>query len=212
MVFLTTLSVYLGLALVGATPPVLAQTSENEKNFQISFNQDVYGSAIYTLVNELEKLAEQRKYSWSEKIDLTYQFSPFEVDTPSAFTVSALSGKTQSKIVSYLFNNTAEKISRNLSELENSFSNKDDKYLSPFAISFSLDDLGLTIKTNRSVTDGFSNYLLNRFEQEAATRKNHLVGKIYESTKISSENNQVFIVTRLPRASIDVLLAEKVAK
>lgn len=29
---------------------------------------------------------------------------------------------------------------------------------------------------------------------------------IYENTKVSSENNQVFIVTRLPRASIDSLL------
>ena len=35
---------------------------------------------------------------------------------------------------------------------------------------------------------------------------------IYQNTEITFENNQVFIVTRLPRGSIDALLAEKNAQ
>jgi hypothetical protein len=36
--------------------------------------------------------------------------------------------------------------------------------------------------------------------------KNKPVKLIYDNTKVSSDNNQIFIVTRLPRASIDSLL------
>jgi hypothetical protein len=45
-------------------------------------------------------------------------------------------------------------------------------------------------------------YKLYEVDEEEVT-----VRKIYENTTFSSENNQVFIVTRLPRGSIDTLLA-----
>ena len=209
IVFLTTLSVYLGLVLVGATPSVLAQTNLTEKNFQISSSSNPYGNAIYELVKELEELSKKKKYDWTDKFDLNYQFSFFEANKPPAFGVS---GKLPDDIVSKLFNKTAIDISRNLSQLEDSFSNQDDKYLSPFNISFSLDSSNLIIEANRSVVNGFSNSLLNLFKQESISLRNQSLSKIYENTKIISENNQVFIVTRLPRASIDELLAEKDAK
>src|SRR6185436_16216295 len=45
-----------------------------------------------------------------------------------------------------------------------------------------------------------------------ACRDNYSVKQIYINTQAISTNNQVFIVTRLPRASIDELLAKKDAQ
>ena len=201
---------YFGLVLVGATPPVAARAFDDGKILQISEDQTSYDTAIYALVRELENLSRNNKFDWSEKIDLTYQFSVFKENELSA---GITTGKMPDCNATFrLLFQTAQNISRNLSELENDFSNRKNVYLTPFDVSFSLSDSGVTIKAFRSSAGGFSNDLLNRFERQSAAEKSGNTGKIYENTKISAENNQVFVVTRLPRASIDELLAETNAK
>ena len=49
-----------------------------------------------------------------------------------------------------------------------------------------------------------------RFRAYNAERK--FIKQIYENTEATFENNQVFIVTRLPRGSLDALLAQKDAR
>ncbi len=209
--FLTTLSVYLSLALAGGSAPVLAQTIDDRRIFQTSVNQIVYDDAVSALVHGLEKLAAEEKFDWSKKIDINYQFRVVEIGQPF---VSVASGemKMPEDIAAFnVLHHTAEKISRDLNRLENNFSGQDTKIFDAFAVSVSLDESGITLKASRSGAGGFFANLQNLFEQKAA-RGNDSSAVIYENTKISSENNQVFIVTRLPRASIDALLAKKAAK
>jgi hypothetical protein len=50
------------------------------------------------------------------------------------------------------------------------------------------------------------------FDLQESSANNEAVKKVYNYTQVYSENDQVFIVTRLPRGSIDSLLARKDAQ
>lgn len=50
--------------------------------------------------------------------------------------------------------------------------------------------------------------LRQSFEKKRSDVENQAINSIYESTQVRSENNQVFIITRLPRAALDPLLAK----
>lgn len=214
MVFLTTLSVYLGLVLVGgATSPVLAQTTQEKGKLQVFVGQSLYGNAIDELVKEIEKFRKAGKIKANEKFALDYDFGFFKLDSSPQFLSS---GSRSNEDVAEILDQTAEKISRDLSKLENIFFKSDDR-LGSFDISFAIEqkDLNLKVKTSypwnkdaQSIGRIFSKY----FEQESIVRKNEPVGIVYDNTKIVTENNQILIVTHLPRASIDALLAEKNAK
>lgn len=213
IVFLTTLSVYLGLVLVGSPSSVLAQTSLNTENSQIFVGQSLYGNAIDELVRQLETLRKEGKLKADEKIALDYEFSFSESDgSPQYF----LSGKVINDHVSSITDLTAEKISRDLSKLENVYFKKSDR-LGSFDFTFAIEpkDFLLKVKHNYDWTkdaEAISGIFGKYFEQESVVRKNEPLGKVYENTKVTFENNQVFIVTRLPRASIDSLLAPKDAQ
>ncbi len=209
IVFLTTLSVYFGLVLVGVpASQVLAQTTPDKiDKTQIIIGNDIYGNALFQLASQLEKLSKEGKYNWSEPIDLQYQFRYFEKGKESAF----ICGGKRLKDISQIIDKTAESISRNLSEFENISSRRDDVFLSPFAVSVSINQTGITVKASRSDKENVDIFR-NHFEQEAIAIENKPIAKIYENTKVTSENNQVFIVTRLPRGSLDALLTDKSAK
>ncbi len=214
IVFLTTLSVYLGLVLVGAPAHVYAQTSEQNGKTQTFVGQNLYGNAIYELVGELEKLTKKGKYKWTEKIDLDYEFGFFERDNSPSFMTS---GSRGNKSVAKLLDLTAEKISRDLSKLENVYFNKTDR-LGGFDISFIVENKDLTVNVKTSHYDWnrdaekiagiFNSYL----KQEEVVEKNEPIGKIYENTKATFANTQVIVVTRLPRGSLDALLTQTSAK
>lgn len=57
-VFLTTLSVCLGLMLVGSGAGISAQTVNGSSNLRVIVRQSLYGDALEELVRELERLRE----------------------------------------------------------------------------------------------------------------------------------------------------------
>ncbi len=205
IIFLTTLSVYLGLVLVGGTPSILAQTTGKIGKTQIVVRSEIYGDALLKFASQLEKLSEEGKFNWTEPIDLSYQFSYFERGKRVAFTSA---GKKQpNKNLLQIIDKAAENISRNLSEFEDAFARRNDVFLSPFAISVSINQSDVTFKASRSDKENVDVFR-NHFEKQAIAIENKPVAKIYENTRVSSENNQVFIVTRLPRGSLDELLKQ----
>lgn len=205
IVFLTTLSVYLGLVLVGAPAPVLAQQSHKDKKIQNVVSNDIYGTALLELVRQLEKLSKEGKYNQNEPINLDYQFRYFEKG--KAETAFICAGVKPNENVLKILDETAKNISRYLSELESVSSKRDEVFISPFAVSYSIDQSGLMIKTSRSDKENVGFFRIH-FEQEAVALKDESVAQIYENTKATSENNQVLIVTRLPRGSLDALIAK----
>ena len=80
MVFLTTLSVCLGLVLVGTAAPLNAQTSPGNNNIRVMVRQSLYGNALEELVRELERLREE-----GESFDLENELSLLDAGTLLTF-------------------------------------------------------------------------------------------------------------------------------
>ncbi|MCA1625082.1 MAG: hypothetical protein LC778_15035 [Acidobacteria bacterium] len=69
-------------------------------------------------------------------------------------------------------------------------------------------DLSLKISFGKTNAEQFAEFLSQEFSSASITVKDALTKQIYENTSVSSENNQVFIVIRLPRGSLDALLTD----
>lgn len=80
LVFLTTLSVCLGLVLVGSAAPLNAQASPGNNNIRVMVRQSLYGNALEELVRELERLREE-----GESFDLESELSLLDSDTLLTF-------------------------------------------------------------------------------------------------------------------------------
>ena len=229
IVFLTTLSVYLGLVLVGgATPNVLAQ----EVTFEESLRQN---PELRRIVEECEKIRPrlQRK-GYGEDIPLSSNINEFVnalIDlstysiclTPENFAyVSEISYPASLKyLVSISVRQkpsskgtwTSGVLTAHIETIGNSLPHTRKRGETYFQIDFELD------KTTLSCIAKFKQDSAEQAKQTAdlykinlrdwqADKLNTLESAIYENTKISFENNQVFIITRLPRGSLDELLKQ----
>jgi hypothetical protein len=67
--------------------------------------------------------------------------------------------------------------------------------------------LTLKISFTKSNAEQFADFLNREFSFYFSV-ENTLTKELYENAKVTSENNQVFIVTRLPRGSLDELLKQ----
>ena len=77
LVFMTTLSVCLGLVLVTSAAPISAQTSPSGGGLRVMVRQSLYGSAIEDLVRELERLREE-----GDALDLEKELALLDGGTP----------------------------------------------------------------------------------------------------------------------------------
>ena len=67
-------------------------------------------------------------------------------------------------------------------------------------------DFLLKVSFSRTNAEQFADFLSQELSSSKINTKDKLLKQVYENTKVTSENNQIFIVTRLPRGSIDSLL------
>ena len=190
IIFLTTLSVYLGLVLVGGTPSVLTYAALT-RNFDIqneievkddldnkpeddeteSFSKDDFPTLFAQFLNEVKEELNSGKIALPIQtvINQTYKPKAFE----SAYFTDGKSKTLKIKL------------------------NADDTDLSP-KVSFS-----------KLQAEQFANFLNLEISSSVVLSEDTLTKQIDENIIASSENDQVFIVTRLPRGSLDVLLAQK---
>jgi hypothetical protein len=240
LVFLTTLSVYLGLVLVGgATPSVLAQAATtrdfNIKN-EIVVEDDLdkkpddeelvdFAKSLQNYFEDTEKFVKDlQKLHGIDKIDLdinTFEYSVSKllpcVDGnkvgPATVTYLAANKWLRPAIEDfgqqlgdyyYLADCQLNKRVKNKKVTDSSFRIKFDGNAVDIEISAKKDS---SQEALHLVEEFHQAYRLYEVEEDEV-----IVKKIYENTSFKSENNQVFIVTRLPRSSIDDLLAEKDAR
>lgn len=176
IIFLTTLSVYLSLSLLGAAPQVLAYA------------------------------ATTRDFDFQTEIEYKDDFD----NQPDNETASATKEKSN-QANKNSFDNSAKEVQNFVGK---SFSNNLNS--SPLfekdshSFKFSLENSGGNSFLNHSFEFEaippvfFANdFLLN---QEIWDSSHKFTNSAYDVTQINPENNQVFIVTRLPRAAIDSLL------
>lgn len=220
------LTVYLGLVLVGATPQVLAQAAMTrqfdikteivvEDDLDKKPDEDLFLSSVVNLVKELDKLSEKGDFDWNVKDELQIEglfiaegdkypsylgFGSITEEADKVIRDSALN------IARKLFN---KKFSLNLGKIDSQQLDFD----------FSLNNRDLTIKTKISGDEdtplkvkSFVNDLTEYLNRLKVSNKATSEKVVAENTKVSTENDQVFIVTRLPRGSIDAVLYRKSAK
>lgn len=227
IVFLTTLSVYLGLVLVGgATPQVLAQAALT-RDFDIKIeaevkddldkkpDEDLFASTVSSLINELDEFSRKGLFDWKSKTE--YQIEDLRIcesDESPAFMGSG----SISRQVDKALDNAGVKIARRLFGKKSDLG-LGDLYSHTIDYKFVLDNGALSIEaTVKNINSGDNgkdiqplvnelNGYLNRIlstSQQSRTKEKIIA----ENTKVTSENNQIFVVTRLPRGSIDSLLAK----
>lgn len=215
IVFLTTLSVYLGLVLVGGTacnlsPAALTKSFDikNEIEFKDDFdnNPDKDFPALFAqLLNDIKENAE------TEKIALPIQtnFSVNGTFSNSSYGDGGAGGGGLGSTISDKNLNLLVQNAINQNFRPKAFGLADqitDSKIIKFDFQANNNDWSLKTSLTKTNAAQFAEFLNHKFSVAAENSKNDLTKQIYENTIVSAENNQVFIVTRLPRGSIDSLL------
>ena len=226
IVFLTTLSVYLGLVLIGA-PPILAQAAlarqfdiQNEIEVKDDLDEKPDGEEIENLSNEdfpflfIQLIDKIKKEVGNGKISLPIQtnfyvelLSESSEKSGGEISVSSnLSGLTLNDIIQSEINGKIQIKAIELADYKGKFKNVKIRFEG------NNNDLTLRVSFSKSKAKQFAEFLNEDFFSSATLAKNVLIKQTYNNTKVSSENNQVFVVTRLPRGSLDEFLAQKDAQ
>ena len=207
MVFLTTLSVYLGLVLVGATPPVMAHaalTQRIEIQNEIETDDDLDKNPDDEACSELEKNAENQLKQFGFSKHIAVDFANLIKDSITDFVVTnneLNSSKNKIAFINFLLPSA-----KNIAfDPTLTFKITPEKSVSTYNFTYTLESPTEAYLLASAFDYGF------KFENCIA-KDDKFRSLIYSNAVTSHSNNQVFIVTRLPRASIDELLAEKVAK
>jgi hypothetical protein len=176
IIFLTTLSVYLGLVLVGgASSPILAQAA-------LTRNFDIQEEIEYK--DDLDKKPDDGILSLARSLD-----SYFEEAKVFAEDLQQL--------------DRIEKI--NLS------SNQVDLKNLNFVPHFNLKAEASTFNSERQRAEWIAQHFNQRLNKFESDDEETIVRQMHKFTEAKSDNNQFFLITNLPRASIDSLFAEKTA-
>ena len=193
IIFLTTLSVYLGLVLVGGSPQVLAYAATT-RNFdiqhEIEFKDDLDNKPDNETFAELKTKIDEQDQQFIKQY--------------AQFLSSSLKNYYSSEVGGYeiLCSLQGEINKVTFPSLDGKLAGLSD---------FKADKPGLVVKfdiksnsKNVNLAKTFSIYTagLDFYQHNS---KNQPEKVIYENTKITFENDQIFIVTNLPRAGIDSL-------
>lgn len=234
ILFLTTLGVYLGLVLVGATP-VLGHAATT-RNFEISEEIEIkddldrkpddersplaisignyYADLEYFLVN-LEKLQK------SGRFDLATD--TFEISQSTALPCVA-GNKVGSYTAESLFtSNSAVRPALEFTgkRITDGYAFADcvpsDKFAgqeathSKFTLKLTTDGLSLEVsgvKKSAAEADAYHKELAAAWDQFRATAKDQAPKYISDGTVLSVTGTKILVVTRLPRAALNTLLAK----
>lgn len=200
IVFLTTLSVYLGLVLVGAPPQVLAQAALT-RNFDIQLEAEVKDDLDNKPENES---CDQLKAKTDERDNqFIGQYAKFISglvkrgywqDYEMSATLDSLSAADLE-----FFEEIFPSLRKTVEVDEFNYELKRDKFSGKIILKPKSPDKNVSFPVTAYPVSLSYQLCQSTDKQETVILKN---------TEISHENNQIFIVTRLPRGSIDSLLAQ----
>jgi hypothetical protein len=236
ILFLTTLSVYLGLMLVGGAAPQVFAHGALTRNFELQDeieNQD-----------DLDKKPDNE--NWALSISIKTYLEDVEGFLDALHSLEQ-SGKfdsihdrfevTQSTLLPCMPGNKVGSYTANTFELKNELlrpslerfsklltdgysladcvaaKNVNGTEVTNSKFTFKLDDAALSIqvsvqKASPEIAKKLSGELVTAFAKFTPAASELARQKILENTSFRSENDQVFVITRLPRAALDPLLAK----
>lgn len=235
IIFLTTLSVYLGLVLVGgAMSPVLAQAATRNSNVQdeIEVKDDLdrkpsdeelkkLSSAIANYFEDLTSFIEDlKKLHGIEKFDLDFDTFAF---TEQSFIPCNYKGDPvprHGEISQRIDNRWLEPAITDASYktehwdfLSDCLPHDKFKTATSAGIDLSYDksefkyEVFITKDSPQKAKQLAKNFIQS-LKLYKPDEEEIVVGKLHEKTSFKSENNQVFIITRLPRGSLDELFKQ----
>jgi hypothetical protein len=215
ILFLTTLGLYLGLVMVGGTSPVMAQRSMARpaakivspspgKTVSVRSQDDLYVLSVVRLVEELNRLSKRGQFDWSSVLKYKIEdLSICESDNSPSFLAFGDLGKAHDAV-----DDSAVKLARHIFikkaeiGLGDIYSHRIDYKFTlendTLAVSAVLKDLSASPISVRGLTAYFE-----KFASASSSDRGKIVA---DHTEVTSQNDQIFIVTRLPRGSIDSLL------
>ena len=232
IVFLTTLSVYLGLVLAGgaAVPHALAQaalTRDFDIRNEIEFKDDLdkkpdneeidsffeigLDQAVATFIEDLRRFKQEGKYKFDSGEILSIKCGhSFCSDDGGSASISIRNDENElfgalQKLHERLDIAGRKDSSKILFVGVSEETNKGCKDIG-LSLSFSNKELEIAVRFSRESTPkafAFTEHLNRHFADKSSISSDLLVKQLYANTKARFENNQVFVVTRLPRASID---------
>lgn len=239
ILFLTTLSVYLGLVLVGASPSVLAQqaalTSKFEIQNEIEFENDLdnnpeedesvdhyflirFDGAVNNFVEDLRKLRNQRKYKFGNQEEIivgsNYTYCADNiVNASSSYVVSWISDELE-RLKKDLDVVNGKEFKQLPSFIETATDAKGNILCKEFGLEFSVDKTELKIKVSFTQDSAqkaaiISENLNASFLTKAANAQQNTTKNFYQNTKAKAENQYISVITTLPRGSLDELVKSK---
>lgn len=225
--FVAALSVYFGLLIVGAPPQVLAQTSKTINNSE----KAVIVYKDFQSLNSVNKNGDSSGRSLAEAFEQF--FKGVENDAAIKSLLSNPDLELRSRVSrGYYVEDSPPPISllvdsKNLEKLDeaqiaalarNSFHFNLAEYtdqlilISVNEVDFHITKDQIVLKTstiwgseNQGKITGFANSLRSLYQRKANS-ESAVERLIYSNTEVSVTNDQIFVVTRLPRAALDSLV------
>lgn len=242
ILLLTTLGVYLGLLMAGATPGVIAQQAALTRNFDIQdeievkddldndpedcsenaldratqlLNFDIVSNGILDFINDFDQLTKIGKTSWSEN----FEFEFHQKTTEGGIVSTWHSGHSGNRWAQLSASENVEGLVSSTCRGSDCAYYRYDHDLKTNAkvdkVTYRLDGNELLVQIEiEQQNDARAEELAKIFGEAFrigtcsriySTPQQQL---IYRNTSSSFSNGQVFIVTRLPRAGLDALLAK----
>ena len=235
ILFLTTLGVYLGLVLAGGSAPSVFAHGALTRNFELqdeiearddldknpdgdtaalSLSIKTYIEDVESFIHALQKLARDRKFDTSH--------DAFEV-TQTTLLPCVPANRTGSYTANTFESNNGalkpslEWFSKLLTDgysladcLPNQRFNGAEATNSKFTFKFSDSALAVQVsvqKASPQIAKQLSSDLATTFADFTPKSGEIARQRIFENTSFKSSNDQVFVITRLPRAALDPLLA-----
>lgn len=223
ILFLTTLGVYLGLVLVGATPVLghVATTRNFEIADEIEIKDDLdkdpaaeepsFVDDILGLLTKLESYSREDKFTWNSKLDYALEDLSFDEQGRPAYlgfgNLETPDGR--------LFEASALSVARKLIDEKVKFSAGEKHSKWPETVNVRLQSDGSLLQFRASIATA-DNVGARRLYDELTDFLRSLsknsrsagVKKIAEKTTSEVDDVKVILVTRLPRAALDTLLAK----
>jgi hypothetical protein len=219
IVFLT---VYLGLVLVGGNAQVLANAATPrlfDIKTEIEFKDDLDTKPkndedetdedhdFITLFSQLLKDVQLNVEKGEIPQPLQTNFKVETTFEKLEFTGGGGTGSNISEAkLNQLFQNAL--VSSFLPEASESADYVGKVKKGKIAFEANADSITLKVSFSKNKAQAFAEYLSQKYAESGVSQTDVLIKQLYENTQITSENDQVFIVTRLPRGSIDLLLAK----
>lgn len=217
IVFLTTLSVYLSLVLVGGSAPALAHsalTRDFDIKNEIEFKDDLDNKPDDEKALEEYALAVEDLFliarDFSDKNAGSLKDYNYGFDCYFYYTIHAVGCRGGNDLDWHGFTSPLEKVHK-------VFLRESGKGKELDTVNLITTDKEFFLKTvlyqsSNEQAEQYYNFYDAGLSRVKLQQLYNSQAIIYQNTTLSFENNQVFIVTRLARASIDELFARKIVQ